>query len=474
MRGTLKFCEKEELIRFVSEKDISILNLCHIPEDGRLKTLSFSVADKERIYEVLDLGERVDGSNLFSFINPSKSDIYIMPRLDRAFVNPFSKVPTLNILCEYRNENGERLDVAPENVLMRAEEKLRNSSGIVLKALAELEFYIISKQETGVLFPGAPDKNYHESAPFTRFEDLRNEILATLANVGVATKYGHSEVGRILGKGNAFFEQHEVEFMPQNLAAMADTIAIAKWVIRNLCVKYSVSVSFSPKIALEHIGTGMHIHLCALKNGGNIIANQDGSLGTDAKKMIGGILRFSPSLAAFGNTTPVSYLRFITRKESPMHVCWSTRNRLALIRIPLWWSFRKKREEKDSCTKTFEYRAPDAFASACLLFAGIALAVDYGLKNSEEALKIAENLHIEATGGKRRKRLRALPLSCIESAKNLKKDRQFYEADSVFPKRLIDKTIEKLRAYQDKNLWKSLADKPGKIENMLRQYLHYS
>jgi len=420
----------------------------------------------------LEFGERVDGSNLFSFIEAGKSDIYIMPKIDRAFTNPFSIIPTLSILCDYLDEHGKPLDVAPKNILARAEEKLRSSSGIVLKALAELEFYIVSKQENEMLFSDAPDKNYHETAPFTKFEDLRNEVLVTLANVGIATKYGHSEVGRVFSKGGLFMEQQEIEFLPQNLAEMAETIAIAKWIIRNVCAKYGVSASFSPKVSLEHVGTGMHIHLCALKNGENIVANRNGTLSTDALKMIGGILKFAPSLSAFGNTTPVSYLRFISRKESPMHICWSARNRLALIRIPLWWSFVKKGEEKVSIRETFEYRAPDPLANSYLLFAVIALAVNYGLENSKEALKMAEDLQIEGTGSKR-KRLKILPQSCSESAKNLKKDRRFYEANGVFPKKLVNKTIDKLRAYKDKDLWENLADKPEKIENVLKQYLHY-
>jgi glutamine synthetase len=472
MQKPLNFSEKQEIARFISEKGIKVLNLCHIPEDGKLKTLSFSATDNNRVYEVLEFGERVDGSNLFSYIEASKSDIYIMPKIDRAFNDPFSTIPTLNILCDYLDEHGKPLDVAPKNVLARAEEKLHSSTSIVLKALAELEFYVLSKQESEMLFLGAPDKNYHESAPFTKFEDLRNEVLVTLADVGIATKYGHSEVGRVFSKGGIFMEQQEIEFLPQNLVEMAETIAIAKWVIRNICVKHGVSVSFSPKISLEHVGTGMHIHLCALKNGKNVVANPNGTLSTEALKMIGGILKFAPSLTAFGNTTPVSYLRFISRKESPMHICWSARNRLALIRIPLWWSFVKKGEEKSNIRETFEYRAPDALSDAYLLFAGMTLAVNYGLENFEEALKVAEDLHIEGTGGKR-KRLRILPRSCSETAKNLRKDRRFYEANGVFPKKLMDKSIDKLRAYRDKDLWKNLADKPEKIENVLKQYLHY-
>lgn len=466
----MKFSEKEDVIKFISENNIRILNLCHIPEDGRLKTLSFSSADKNRVYEILEFGERVDGSSLFSFIEQGKSDIYIMPRISRAFVNPFATLPTLNILCDYLDEEGKPLDIAPRNVLGRAEKKLHSSSGIVLQALAELEYYVFSKQQAETLFPGAPDKNYHESTPFAKFEDLRSEVLAMLNIVGIPTKYSHSEVGRKI-KDHIVMEQHEIELAPQSLTDMADTIAIAKWMIRNICARHGVSVTFIPKVSLNHAGNGMHIHLCGLKKGKNVVANLDGTLSSEALKMIGGILKFAPSLAAFGNPTPVSYLRFIARKESPMHICWSARNRLALIRIPLWWSF-KRGTQTNGCRETFEYRAPDPFADAYLLFAGLALAANYGFEHPDEALKIAGNLHVEL-GSANEKGLRLLPRSCSEAAENLRKDRQLYEADGVFSKKLVDKTVEKLQAYNDGHLWKELSEKTDRVEKLITQYLHY-
>jgi len=348
MLEKLNLTEKKDVAKFISEKDIKILNLCHIPEDGRLKTLSFTASDEKRVLQILEFGERVDGSSLFSYIDPKKSDIYIMPKLDTAFLNPFCSVPALNILCGYLDDNGIPLDVAPENILSRAEEKLHSSTNVTLKALAELEFYIISKQETETLFKSVPERHYHESAPFSRFTSLRDEILVTLTSIGIATKYGHAEVGKMLGKNGTIMEQHEIELMPQNLIETAETITIAKWVIRNICAKYGVAVSFSPKISLKHAGNGMHIHLCGLKEGKNIVAEPNGSVSREAKMIIGGILKFAPSLTAFGNTIPISYLRFVSRKESPMHICWGARNRLALIRIPLWWNFKKTKEEKQT------------------------------------------------------------------------------------------------------------------------------
>jgi len=239
------------------------------------------------------LGERVDGSSLFSYLEPGESDIYIMPRLGTAFVNPLSQLTTLNVLCDYLDSDGKPLLVSPRNVLAKAEDTLHSSSGVTLRALAELEFYVIGKQENEPLFLGASDRNYQESSPFARFEDLRNDIMLTLHGIGIATKYGHSEVGRIAGENGEFVEQQEIELSAQNLAKMAESIAIAKWAIRNVCAKHGFSVSFVPKIAVEHAGNGMHIHVCALRKGRNIIANPNGTLSVDARKMIGAILRFA-------------------------------------------------------------------------------------------------------------------------------------------------------------------------------------
>ncbi len=468
--AALEFTKKEEIVNFISENAIKILNLCHIPEDGRLKTLSFTATKSEKVYEILDLGERVDGSSLFSSLEPGASDIYILPRLDRAFVDPFSQLPTLNVLCDYLDSDGKPLQVAPQNVLARAENRLCSSNDVFLKALAELEFYVICEEEHEPLFPGWPDRNYHESSPFAKSEDLRNEIMLTLSNIGIATKYGHSEVGRTSRNGEAL-EQQEIELSAQSLVKIAESVAIAKWAIRNVGAKRNVSVSFSPKIAAEHAGNGMHIHVCALRKGKNIVADPDGTLSSSAKMMIGGILKFASSLSAFANPTPVSYLRLITRKESPMHICWSSRNRLALIRIPLWRNPRKAGRQLDQCGETFEYRAPDAFANPYLLLAGLATAIDYGLSNPEEALRIAEDLHVDVRGRKRQ--LKTLPLSCSESADNLARDRQLYEADQVFPENLIDKTIELLKSHKDRKLWQKLTNKPDEVERLLRQYRHF-
>ena len=129
--------------------------------------------------------------------------------------------------------------------------------------------------------------------------------------------------------------------------------------------------------------------------------------------------------------------------------------------------------QKDgNCRRTFEYRAPDAFANTYLILAALTIAADYGVQNQKDALKVAEDSSADANGNCQ-KEFKALPCSCSESADNLEADRRFYEADDVFPTRLVDKTIEKLKAYNDRDLWKELDGKPNEVDAILKQYLHY-
>lgn len=467
---------KNDYIAQIQEKGVKIVNLCHIPDDCRLKTLSFTATTRNRLKEILEFGERVDGSSLFPYVNPDRSDVYIIPRTESAFIDPFSSLPTLNILCDYIDEDGKPLKTAPQNILRRAEEKLLSSNSIVLNGLAELEFYVIQKKETFSdpieMNDSAQQGNYQESKPIAKFGDLRNEALVTLEELGFPMKYGHAEVGRFHSKNGHLIEQQEIEFLPQRLGRMAETITIAKWVVRNICERHGAYASFSPKPSLEHAGNGMHIHLCALRGNRNVISDSEGNLTSEAKQIIGGILKFSPSLAAFGNTIPVSYLRFLSRSESPMHICWEAKNRLALIRIPLWWSFGKAFRESENSKRTFEYRGPDPSASNYLLFAGITVAANYGLKNPKEAMKIAQDLNIGEKAELNKKR-EVLPLSCAEAAGNLRKDREYYEADGVFPETVIDSTIKKLESHKDGQLRTDLASKQNNVESLILRYLDY-
>ena len=98
---------KADIISFIQQKDIRMVNFMYPAGDGRLKTLNFVINNQAYLEAILTCGERVDGSSLFSFIEAGSSDLYVIPRFCTAFVDPFAEIPTLSMLCSFFNKDGE-------------------------------------------------------------------------------------------------------------------------------------------------------------------------------------------------------------------------------------------------------------------------------------------------------------------------------------------------------------------------------
>ena len=57
---------RDDIVRFVENYGIKVINFRYIAEDGRLKVLNFIITSKKHLISILSSGERVDGSSLFS------------------------------------------------------------------------------------------------------------------------------------------------------------------------------------------------------------------------------------------------------------------------------------------------------------------------------------------------------------------------------------------------------------------------
>ena len=56
---------KADIVRFICENGIRMINFLYPAGDGRLKTLNFVITDMDYLDTILTCGERVDGSSLF-------------------------------------------------------------------------------------------------------------------------------------------------------------------------------------------------------------------------------------------------------------------------------------------------------------------------------------------------------------------------------------------------------------------------
>ncbi|MCP4153184.1 MAG: glutamine synthetase [bacterium] len=468
---------KKDIIRFIEENDIKMLNFRYVGGDGRLKTLNFVINSKKHLDQILSTGERVDGSSLFSYIDATASDLYIVPRFKTAFVNPFSDVPTVDILCSYYTNKGLPLKSSPENIVKRAHNILKERTGLTFEALGELEYYLFSEVDS--IYPIIEQKGYHESHPFSKWGAVRREAMQLISEMGGRIKYGHAEVGNII-HGELEMVQHEIEFLPESVEDAADQLVLAKWAVREVAYRYDMEVSFAPKIIVGHAGSGMHVHTRLVKDGKNMMVTNDG-LSETAKKCIAGFLKMSPSLTAFGNTVPTSFLRLVPHQEAPTSICWGDRNRSVLVRVPLGWlgvdNMAKDANPKEPDDvvehmnpQTVELRSPDGSANVHQLLAGMTVAALKGLED-KDSLKKAEDLYVSGEASKVNN-LAQLPASCFEAAERLLKDRAVYENHGIFPPGMIDKLANDLKAHNDRNMSEKLFGNADALKELVDKFIH--
>ena len=466
---------KADIISYIKENDIRMVNFMYPAADGRLKTLNFVINDVAYLDAILTCGERVDGSSLFPFIEAGSSDLYVVPRFCTAFIDPFAETTTLSMLCSYFNKDGELLESSPEYTLRKACKAFTDVTGMEFQAMGELEYYVIS--EDSGLFPATDQRGYHESAPYAKFNDFRTDCMLHIAKAGGQIKYGHSEVGNFTLDGK-IYEKNEIESLPVRADLAADQLMIAKWVIRNLAYQYGYDITFAPKITAGKAGSGLHIQMRIMK---------DGVLSETARKAIAGMMELAPSITAFGNTNPTSYFRLVPHQEAPTNICWGDRNRSVLVRVPLGWSAKtdmcmlanplEAPSHYDTTQKqTVEMRSPDGSADLYQLIAGLAVACRHGFE-IEDALEIAEKTYVNVNIHKKEnedklKQLAQLPDSCAASADCLEKQRAIFEQYHVFSPAMVDGIISKLRSYEDRTLRSEVRDNQEEMLKLVNKYFH--
>ena len=472
---------KADLIRYIEDHDISMVNFRYTGWDGRLKALNFVINNKKHLDELLTFGERVDGSSLFPFIEAGSSDLYVIPRYKTAFVNPFAEVSTLDILCSYYDKNGNPMVSSPQYILKKAHETLKGRTGFTMHAMGELEYYIISEKED--LFPATDQKGYHEAEPFSKWGDFRKEAMLAIAEAGGEIKYGHSEVGNFT-VDDLEYEQNEIEFLPTDIESAADQLLVAKWILRTLAYKYGVTITFAPKITVGKAGSGLHVHTRLMKDGNNVLV-ENGKLTDVSKKMIAGFLDLAPSLTSFGNLNPTSYFRLVPHQEAPTNICWGDRNRSVLVRVPLGWSGKIDMANDANPQEpvvpvaspqkqTIEYRAADGSADIYTLMATLAVAARHGLE-MKDALKYADETYVDVDIFKDESKassLKQLPASCMESAISLEKQKDILMKYDVFTESLLNGVIKYHKQFNDQNLRKELENKPEEVMKLVEAYFY--
>jgi glutamine synthetase len=431
----------------ILEKDIKFLDLKYSDLPGRLRHVTLPL---EQVEHAVKEGVGFDSSAVAGFRSVESGDMVLKPDLDSAFVDPFSREPTVTCFAEiYESDGKRRYERDPRAILQRAIAALKKETHAdEVMVRPEFEFYLFNKAEFWTddssaayrietdelkhddpsgfsLFKGPA---YHVAPPFDRSSDFRSELSLLMAGCGVPVKYHHHEGGR--------YSQVEVEpvFMPAMRSA--DGIMLSKYLVRNLAFKHDKSATFMPKPIFGEAGSGMHLHMFLQKrrgegDGTSLFGDEKAAakLSPMALHYIGGIMNHAPSLCALTNPSTNSYRRLVPGYEAPVLVFFSVANRTAAIRIPGYVT--------KAAEMAIEYRIPDATANPYLSLAAVLMAGLDGIRTkADPGQPLSGRLDLREPGKK------AVPFSLVRALDELKKDSAYLAHDGVFSKETIDKWVE--------------------------------
>ncbi len=442
----------QEVLKMIQDQDIKIIDLKFIDMPGIWQHCSFyyNQIDEDSFVD----GVPFDGSSIRGWKAINESDMAMVPDPKTAWIDPFYEEPTLSMICSIKEpRTGEFYDRDPRTIASKAVQFLQNT-GIGDTAFfgPEAEFFVFDdvrfdqteskgyyyvdsvegrwnsgREEDGGNLGYKPryKEGYFPVAPTDTLQDMRTEMLLTMAKCGVPIEKHHHEV--------ATGGQNELGIRFATMIEAADYLMTYKYVIKNVAKKYGKTVTFMPKPLFNDNGSGMHTHQSIWKDGQPLFWG-DGyaNLSKIALHYIGGLLKHAPAILAFSNPTTNSYKRLVPGFEAPVNLAYSQGNRSASIRIPLSGTNPK--------AKRLEFRCPDATCNPYLAFAAMLCAGIDGIKNEIEP---GEPLDVDIydLSPEELSKIPSTPGSLEEALEALEKDRAFLTDTGVFTEDFIQNWI---------------------------------
>ncbi len=442
----------EQVLAMVKEQGVKMVDIRFMDFPGMWQ--HFSVPTSELSESSFEEGFGFDGSSIRGWQPINASDMLVVPDADTAKIDPFFKVPTLVLVGDIMDPiTLEAYSRDPRNIAKKAEAYLK-STGIGDTAFIgpEAEFFIFDdirydSQRNGAFYsidsvegiwntgrseePNLGYKPRHKEGyfpvpPTDKFQDLRTDMVLALEGLGIDIECQHHEV--------ATSGQAEIDMRFKPLLQMADQLMWFKYVLKNVAYKAGHTVTFMPKPLFEDNGTGMHTHISIWKEGNPLFAGDKyAGVSQEALWAIGGILKHCKALCAFTNPTTNSYKRLVPGFEAPVNLAYSSRNRSAAIRIPMYSSSPK--------AKRIEFRTPDPSCNGYLAFSAMLMAVLDGIQNKldpgDPLDKNIYDLPPEELAG-----IESAPGALDESLAALAEDHEFLLKGDVFTKDVIDMWLE--------------------------------
>jgi len=442
----------KEVLNMAKEEGAKVVDVRFMDFPGLWQHMTVPL--RELTESTFEDGIGFDGSSIRGWQPIHASDMLLIPDADTAKMDPFYADPTLvligNIVDPLTRESYSR---DPRHIAQKAEAYLKSTGigdtayfgpeaeffifdDIRFESGRQRSFYAIDSVE-GIWNSGRDEgpnlgykprhkEGYFPVPPMDKFQDLRTEMLLVLEKLGIDVECQHHEV--------ATAGQAEIDMRFKPLLVMADQLMWFKYVLKNVAQRHGHTVTFMPKPLFDDNGTGMHTHISIWKEGQPMFAGEKyAGVSQEALYGIGGILKHCKALCAFTNPTTNSYKRLVPGFEAPVNLAYSSRNRSAAVRIPMYSPSPK--------AKRLEFRTPDPSCNGYLAFSAMLMAIIDGIRNKiDPGDPLDKNIY--DLPPEELAEVDSAPGSLDEALAALEADQEFLLKGDVFTRDAIDMWLE--------------------------------
>lgn len=394
---------KSEILQIVDEEDVEFIRLQFTDVFGVLKNIA---VPSSQLMKVIENRCTVEMAALNGFDPKVDGEFYLKPDLSTFTILPWrpQQGKVARFICDVYSEDGTETMFSPRYILKKAVEEAAGL-GYTLQVNPECEFFLFHTDDNGNPTTVTHEQaSYLDTSPVDLGENTRRDVVLTMEEMGYEITSSHHEIAPA---------QHEIDFPFETAMETADKVMTFKMAVRTIAKRYGLHATFMPKPRMEVNGSGMHLNMRLIKEGKNVLGDENGNLSREGEAFLAGILEHIAGMTAVFNPIVNSYKRLVPGFEAPSEITWSTKQRTALIHI------RKRLGEGLS----LELRSPDSTANPYLVFALCLKAGLYGIQHQLQAPpELTEDIRRLTCEEKLEKGIASLPENLGEALKAMAQD----------------------------------------------------
>ncbi|MEM9072113.1 MAG: glutamine synthetase family protein [Myxococcota bacterium] len=239
---------------------------------------------------------------------------------------------TANFLVDFFTPEGKPHPACPRGLLKRVAARAE-AAGLRALFSAELEFWVFRESPESLY-----EKGFRQLTPLSPgmfgyswlregyYQEWMHDVLDTMAAYDIEIEGLHTETGPGVWEAAIRYD---------DIVRSADKAALFKTVMKQICYRHGLTVTFMAKWNPDLPGSSGHLHqsLWDTEGNENLFAGPKGGLSKKAEQYLAGLVTTTPDLTALYSPFINTYRRYVPGVWAPLTASWGVENRTCAVRV---------------------------------------------------------------------------------------------------------------------------------------------